>query len=70
MRKMYRSHVPSDDAAVKINELRLAFDELHSALEKLCPPSRELSLAITNIEQAAMWATKAVVHGDPLSKMM
>lgn len=26
----------------------------------LCPPSRERSLAITNLEQALMWAVKSV----------
>lgn len=27
------------------------------------PSSRERSLALTNLEQAAMWANKAIAHG-------
>lgn len=29
-----------------------------------CPNSREKSLALTNLEQAIMWANKAITHGD------
>lgn len=35
------------------------------ALTQLCPPSRELSLAVTRIEEAVFWANAAIArHGD------
>ena len=43
-------------------ELRAAFYGVTAVLEKL-PTSRFRSVAETNLEQAAMWASKAVTHG-------
>lgn len=31
---------------------------------QFCPPSRELSLAITNLEQAIMWANAAIARNE------
>lgn len=33
-------------------------------LTQICPPSRELSLAITNVEQAVMWASAAIARNE------
>lgn len=46
------------------NDPRSFFDsgalELTALFYLLCPPGRELSLAITNLEQAILWAAEAV----------
>ncbi len=34
-------------------------------LRTWCPPGRERAVAETNVEQAAMWAAKAVTHAKP-----
>ena len=33
------------------------------ALHELMPPGRYASLALTALEESAMWATKAITHG-------
>lgn len=52
-----------------IAELREAFSKLHDDIERLAPPSREKSVALTNLETTAMWAIKAVVCNDPESEI-
>ncbi len=69
MKKTYEYHKPSAEGLRKIGRLREAFSDLHEDLENTCPQSRELSLALTHLETAAMWATKAVTHNDPESEM-
>lgn len=69
MLKTFAYHRPSKDGLSKIAELREAFSELSVKIEAICPGSREKSVAVTNLEQAAMWAIKAVVFNDPASEV-
>lgn len=69
MIKTYSYHKPSDDGLGKITSLREAFSALHDLIEQTCPPSREKSVALTNLETTAMWAIKAVVCNDPKSEV-
>lgn len=69
MKKTYAYHKPSEDGLEKIRELREEFSRLHDLIEKLAPASRERSVAITELETAAMWAIKAVVCNDPASEV-
>ena len=66
--KPYAYHKPSDEGLDKINKLREAFSETEKLIREVCPPSRQQSIAITNNEQTAMWAIKAVVFNDPKSE--
>jgi hypothetical protein len=43
-------------------QIKEAFEAVESLLA--CVKSREMLLALTNLEQASMWATKAVVLED------
>ena len=67
--KPYAYHKPSPDGFDKINKLREIFSEVERVINEVCPNSRHRSLAITNNEQTAMWAIKAVVFNDPNSKV-
>jgi hypothetical protein len=67
MKKTFAYHKPSSAGLEKINELREAFSDLHDIIEATCPPSRERSVALTELETTAMWAIKAVVCNDPES---
>lgn len=59
-RKVYKTlHEENSKLIVKMKELA---EELDSYFEYV--KSREMSLAMTNLEQAMMWATKAVVLED------
>lgn len=67
MRKTYQHHKPSESGTATIAQLRLKVDELHSAIEKAAPVCRERSVALTKLEEVAMWAVKAVVLNDSMS---
>lgn len=54
---------PTDDSKrARLQCLRDAAKAYTEALREHCPASRERALAETSIEQAAMWASKAVTH--------
>ena len=65
--KPYAYHKPSPDGLAKITRLREAFSFVEREIAACCPPSRQTSIAVTQNEQTAMWAIKAVVFNDPAS---
>lgn len=67
MIKTFAYHKPGESGLEKITRLREGFSELAALIEATAPGSREKSVAITNLETAAMWAIKAVVCNDPES---
>jgi hypothetical protein len=67
--KPYAYHKPSPDGLDKINRLRAYFSEGERLMKEVCAESRQRSVAITNHEQTAMWAIKAVVFNDPKSEV-
>lgn len=64
-RKQYNSL--SEDNANLVMDIKLHAELLEQFLLKIS--SREMSLAMTNLEQCVMWATKAVVLEDEKGKM-
>lgn len=67
--KTFAYHKPSSVGLARITKLREDFSALKLTIETLCPPSRERSVAITELETSAMWAIKAVVFNDPNSEV-
>lgn len=67
IQRPYAYHKPSDDGLTKITKIRKAFSDLDLLIKELAPNSREKSVAITELEDSAMWAIKAVVLNDPQS---
>jgi hypothetical protein len=61
----YAYHKPSAAGIEKIATMRKAFSDLQELLEETAGPSRERSVAITNLEAAHMWVNKAIVLNDP-----
>ncbi|HEY4722171.1 MAG TPA: hypothetical protein VII92_10015 [Anaerolineae bacterium] len=57
-------HAPKGDQPQRYIELRDKAKELAELMTSLCPPSRELSLAITNLEQAIMWANASIARNE------
>jgi len=55
---------PSADQSRRYARLQAAFEALESELRACVPPGRELSVAVTSVEQGAMWANKGVSRGD------
>jgi ATP-dependent Clp protease ATP-binding subunit ClpA len=63
--KTFANHTPGENGLSRIRRVRAAFSTLHQELTLVCPQSRELSIALTHLETAAMWATKSVAVHDP-----
>lgn len=59
-RKVYKPL--KQENADKIIAVKEAFEKVEEFMRTV--QSREMSLAITNLEQASMWATKAIVLDD------
>lgn len=58
-------HDTKDEAQEnKYVTLREAAKKLAYLYEELCPPSRERSLAITNLEQSNMWANASIARNE------
>ncbi len=57
-------HAPKDNQPERYVRLREAANQMALLMNTNCPPSRELSLAITNLEQSVMWANKAIACNE------
>lgn len=55
---------PTDEAIDQMEIVRHDFTELSRLLHKKCPDGREKSIANTKLEEACMWAIKAIGHAD------
>lgn len=64
--KAFRYHPPKDGQPEKYTKIRQQTAYLASDLVTLCPPSRELSLALTNLEQAVFWANAAIARNETI----
>jgi hypothetical protein len=67
--KQYAYHKPSSRGLEAITRLRELFSQVDRTIKEICPESRQRAVAITNNEQTAMWAIKAVVFNDPDSEV-
>ncbi len=63
---------PNETGQASIQELKRRFHDLDQAIADILVKgdpqnrgSREVALARTNLEQASMWATKALCHAFP-----
>ena len=65
--KQYAYHMPSDEGLKRITALRDGFTAIHRLVDHMCLNSREKSIALTELETAAMWAIKAIVFNDSKS---
>ena len=63
--KAFTYHAPSVPVQEHMRELRLRFQRLVTVLDDAIPECREKSLAFTALEEAGMWAMKALSHTDP-----
>lgn len=55
-------HEPKIDQPEKYNVLRNKAKELAYEIERLCPNSREKSLAMTKLEESTMWANASIAR--------
>lgn len=57
-------HPPKAGQNAKYVDLRASAKEFATLVVKLCPASREQSLALTKIEEAVMWANSAIARRE------
>lgn len=57
-------HPPKPHQPEKYVSLRDKAKELAYLIHELCPPSKERSLAITNLEQAIYWANGSIARNE------
>lgn len=55
------NHTPNNRQIARIEELREHAKTLGRLVILGCPDTRERSLALTHIEDATMWAVKAII---------
>ncbi|WP_100523371.1 Acb2/Tad1 domain-containing protein [Mycobacteroides abscessus] len=60
----FKYHAPTGDKVTRHEQVREKCKELAYEVEKLCPNSRERSLALTKIEEAMMWANAAIARNE------
>jgi len=60
----FQYHAPKPDQLPRYGHLRQQASYLAADFIRLCPNSRELSLALTNLEQAVMWANAAIARNE------
>lgn len=57
-------HAPKGDQQDRYTKLRSHAHDLAEEIVAATPPSREQSLALTNLEQAVMWANAAIARRE------
>lgn len=59
------NHTPDAVAHHDIEQLRRKAIDFAAELDRVCPDSREASLAFTHLEETVMWAVKSIVLSEP-----
>jgi hypothetical protein len=67
--KSHADHRPSPDVQETMAAMRAIFMATVSALDEQIPECREKALAVTALEEAAMWALKALAVTDPSAEV-
>lgn len=60
----YHPAVEAEGQAERYDDIREEARQYALFLLENCPPSRELSLALTNLEQAVFWANAAIARHE------
>ena len=60
----FKYHPPKDDQPERYNKLRNMAQQLAYEYMLNAPKSRELSLALTNLEQSIMWVNAAIARNE------
>lgn len=60
----YRYHSPKDGQTERYQLIREKAKELAYLIDGNCPPSREKSIAMTELETAVMWANASIARNE------
>jgi len=62
--KNFTYHPPKEGQPERYIAIRNAYKDLAEMLMSLCPPSRELSVALTELETSNFWANAAIARNE------
>lgn len=62
--RVFTYHGPMGDQPARYEAIRAQAREFAVTLAGECPPSRELSLALTKLEECVMHANSAIARGE------
>lgn len=62
--KRFTHHPPRENQIRRYEFVRKLAKRIATFLTEVCPPSRELALAMTNLEQAVFWANAAIARNE------
>lgn len=57
-------HRPFGDQLERYSEIRQAISDLANLLDKVCPPSRELSIAMTKLDEVGFFANASIARTE------
>jgi len=60
----FKYHTPKDGQSERYEAIRAKAKELAELMTNACPPSRELSVALTELETSVMWANAAIARNE------
>lgn len=52
---IFQSHKMSEETLAKSEDMRTRFENVYDNIIRLCPESRERSLALTKLEESSFW---------------
>lgn len=61
---VFTYHAPTGNQQERYQEIRNKAKDMAKVIEVSCPPSREASLALTNLQQAVMWANASIAINE------
>lgn len=64
LEKRFTYHAPKEGQPERYNKLRAQGELMARIILDMTPRSREQSLALTNLEQAIMWANAAIARNE------
>lgn len=57
-------HAPKGDQVQRYGLIRDAYKALATLLNENCPPSRELSVSLTELETSCFWANASIARNE------
>lgn len=64
LERNFSYHAPKEGQIVRYQVLRDTAKSYAGLINAICPLSRELSLAITKLEEAVMWANSSIARNE------
>jgi len=64
LKNRFTFHKATEDQAVRYESIRAICGELAQYLNEMCPPSRELSVSLTKLDEVVFWANASIARHE------